>query len=128
MQLAIRFRRIFALFPALCALGVFTQLHAQFETAAVLGTISDSSGGAVQRAHVVLTSLNTGTAQEAQTDTEGNYQFLEVRVGRYRVTAEGSGFRKAETAEFQVTVGARQRVNVQLEVGDVKETVTVTAA
>src|SRR5215468_8442073 len=128
MDSVFRFRRVSVGFLALCAMGFFTQLHAQFETAAVLGTITDPSGGAVQEAHVVLRNLATGTTQDAQTDSDGNYQFLDVRVGRYQVTSDATGFNKVETAEFQVTVGARQRVNVQLQVGDLKEVVSVTEA
>src|SRR5215475_9834387 len=128
MDSIFRFRRVSVGFLALCAVGFFTPLHAQFETAAVLGTITDPSGGAVQKAQVVLRNLATGTTQDAQTDPDGNYQFLDVRVGRYQVTSEATGFKKVETAEFQVAVGARQRVNVQLQVGDLQEVVSVTAA
>lgn len=88
----------------------------------------DPTGSAVQRAHVVLTNIATGTTQEAQTDLTGNYQFLEVRVGSYRVRADANGFKMAETEPFQVTVGARQRVNATLQLGDAKEIVNVTAA
>src|SRR5215470_4799448 len=128
MDSVFRFRRVSVGFLALCAMGFFTQLHAQFETAAVLGTITDPSGATVPKAQVVLRNLATGTTQDAQTDSDGNYQFLDVRVGRYQVTSDATGFKKVETAEFQVTVGARQRVNVQLQVGDLKEVVSVTAA
>ena len=62
------------------------------------------------------------------TDAFGNYQFLEVRVGRYRVAADAPGFKKLEPGEFRVDVGARQRVDVRLRVGDVAETVQVTEA
>ena len=75
-----------------------------------------------------LANVDTGTSQATSTDDLGNYQFLDVRVGRYRVVAEAPGFKKLETAEFRATVGARQRVDVNLPVGDVTQTVEVTAA
>jgi hypothetical protein len=100
----------------------------QFETAAVLGTILDKSGGVVSQAHVQLENLGTGTSQTTVAGTDGSYQFLEVRVGRYRVVADAAGFKRAETPEFRVEVGARLRVDASLEVGDVKETVQVTEA
>ena len=97
----------------------------QFETAAVLGTVSDANGGVIQRARVSLQNADTGTAQEVFTNAEGRYQFLEVRVGRYRVVSEATGFKRLETPVFHVDVGARQRVDVELHVGDVTEIVQV---
>ena len=87
----------------------------QFETAAVLGTVFDSNGGVVRSARVDLVNQDTGLAQQAGTDNEGNYQFLEVRLGQYQVRVEAPGVKKAETPPFRVTVGARQRVNVTLQ-------------
>jgi hypothetical protein len=49
-------------------------------------------------------------------------------VGRYRVTTEAPGFKKAETAEFLVDTGARQRVDVSLQVGDTTQLVEVSSA
>ena len=99
----------------------------QFETAAVLGTVSDPGGAIVRDAHVTLTNRETGVQQQALTNAEGSYQFLDVRLGHYQVRVEAAGFKKAETAEFRVTVDARQRVNVSLEVGEVNQTVEVNA-
>lgn len=128
MYSVLRFHRISVLLLLSLGLGSFTHIFGQFETAVVLGTIADPSGGAVHEAHVALTNLDTGTVQDASTDSEGNYQFLEVRVGRYQVSAEAKGFKRTETAEFRVGVGARQRVNAVLQVGDTKETITVTSS
>ena len=88
--------------------------NAQFETANVLGSATDPRGGAIPRTRISLANLDTGTTQSAVTDDSGSYQFLEVRVGRYRVRAEAEGFKTVETPEFRVDVGARQRVDVRL--------------
>jgi Carboxypeptidase regulatory-like domain/TonB-dependent Receptor Plug Domain len=100
----------------------------QFETAAVLGTVLDPNGAVVREARVTLVSQETGVAQQATTDDQGNYQFLEVRLGEYEVRVEASGFKKATTPQFRVTVGARQRVNATLEVGEVTQSVEVNAS
>src|ERR1035438_6967918 len=100
----------------------------QFETSAVLGTVADPRGGVIQQAKVFLENIDTGTSQSTLTDANGNYQILEVRVGRYRVAAESIGFKKLQTPDFPVNVGARQRVDMTLEVGNVSETVKVEAA
>jgi hypothetical protein len=124
-----RFRtpRLLAL-SALLLLGLTSRSFAQFETAAVLGTVLDSQGAAVQNVQISLQNLGTGTSQDVVSSLDGSYQFLEVRVGRYRVTAQAPGFKKSQTPEFQVNVGARQRIDVNLELGDVQQTVSVTAA
>jgi hypothetical protein len=88
----------------------------------------DPRAGAIPQALVSLANPDTGTSQSTLTDDFGSYQFLEVRVGRYRVIAEAPGFKKLETAEFRVDVGARQRVDIKLQVGDVAETVQVREA
>jgi hypothetical protein len=110
----------------LCGSAVL--LTAQFETATVLGTVRDSSGLPVKAARVTLQSLGTGLLRTSQTDDNGGYEFLTVRIGRYTVAAEAAGFKKAVAEEFTVTVGARQRVDLSLELGAVTESVTVQAA
>lgn len=115
-------------FSALFLSELTSRGFAQFETAAVLGTVVDSQGAAVQNAHISLQNVGTGTSQDTVSGADGSYQFLEVRVGRYEVTTEATGFKKSETPEFRVNVGARQRVDMQLELGDIEQTVRVTAA
>lgn len=127
MYSVLRFHRISLVLLLTLGLGSFTQTFGQFETAAVLGAISDPSGGSIHDAHISLTNLDNGTVQNVDSDADGNYQFLEVRTGRYRVSATATGFKRTETPEFRVGVGARQRVNAVLQVGDTKETITVTA-
>src|ERR1035438_10606623 len=91
-----------AAFAALLAHALVPTCWGQFETAAVLGTVLDAHGGGIPRASVSLEDLDTGTTQAALADASGNYQFLEVRVGRYQVVAEMVGFKKAVTPAFKV--------------------------
>ena len=102
--------------------------YAQFDTATVVGTVRDNSGGVVPGATVTLTNLDTGIAQTRVSDESGSYEFMNVRVGRYRVTAELQGFSTALADNVQVTVGARQRVELQLTPGNLTETVEVVGA
>jgi hypothetical protein len=101
---------------------------AQFDAATVLGTVRDSSGAVVPGATVTLKNLNTGITADAVSDENGNYQFLNVRIGTYSVRAELQGFSVAEADNVPVTVNARQRVDLTLNVGNVGETVVVTGA
>ena len=103
-------------------------LLAQFDTAAVLGTVKDPTGGLVEASRVTLANLGTGTSQTALTDSNGNYTFLNVKVGDYTVRAEQPGFKTATSNRFKVDVNARQRVDLSLEVGQVTENVIVSDA
>lgn len=77
---------------------------------------------------VTLVSVDTGVIRTATTNDEGNYEFLNVRIGRYTVSGEVEGFKKASSDSFQLTVGARQRVDLTLQVWATFESVTVTGA
>src|SRR5215472_13685738 len=100
-------------------------LVAQFETAEVLGTVRDNSGSVVPKAKVTLLQQDTGIESKTTTDENGNYDFFNVKVGRYTVTVEATGFTKFATTDVVVNVNARQRVDVTLQVGAVTETVEV---
>jgi hypothetical protein len=103
-------------------------LSAQFDRAAVLGTVRDASGAVIPDAAVSLSNVQTGVTQRGSTDETGNYQFLNAAIGEYRVEAEMMQFKKAISDVFTVVVGARQRVDLTLELGDTTETVEVTGA
>jgi hypothetical protein len=112
-----------ALAISLCQLA-----FGQFDAATVLGRIKDASGGAVPESAVKLESIQTGVGVETITDTSGNFEFRNVRIGQYTLSAQKPGFKVTYSDPFQVTVGARQRVDMQLEIGEVTETVEVTGA
>ena len=76
--------RIVFLGCVLCAPLVF----GQFETAEVLGTVRDPSGGAMPKAAVTLTNSDTGIQAKTTTDENGNYDFFNVKVGRYNLVVE----------------------------------------
>ncbi|MEO8658084.1 MAG: TonB-dependent receptor [Bryobacteraceae bacterium] len=100
---------------------------AQFETGSVLGVVKDRSEAAIAEAKVTLTNLDSNLSSSKLTDENGNYEFVNVKPGRYRVSAERAGFSVAKAENFTVNVTARQRVDLQLAVGQVSETVDVTA-
>ncbi len=102
--------------------------HAQFETGAITGTVRDNSGGVLPGVTVTLANTETGVVQVATTNDAGVYEFFTLRLGRYDLLAELSGFAAARVASVQVGIGARQRVDVTLSVGQVSEAVQVSAA
>src|SRR5688572_11137697 len=75
---------------------------AQFDTSTVLGTIKDSTRAVVPGATVTLKNTATGITATAVSDADGNYQFLNVRVGVYSVRGELQGFSVAEARDVDV--------------------------
>jgi hypothetical protein len=116
--------KLFAI--AVTCLLLATPVAAQFETSVVLGTVRDSSGQVVPGAAVTLLHVDTGIRANSTTDETGDYRFLNVRIGRYTVSASKAGFAVATAENVLVTVNARQRVDMTLQVGQVTETVQVT--
>jgi len=100
---------------------------AQFDTASVLGTVRDSSGALVPGARVALTNLDTGIEVARNTDQAGEYEFLAVHAGHYKIAAQMTGFAEVVANDVVVTVSARQRVDLVLSVAKVAESVEVTA-
>jgi hypothetical protein len=103
-------------------------LFAQFDTATVLGTVRDSSGALVPNVAITLKQIETGNTSTAHTDEKGDYQFTNIRIGSYQITAEREGFSKTVVDNVTLTINARQRVDLTLSVGGVAESVMVTGA
>ncbi|MBM3783015.1 MAG: TonB-dependent receptor [Acidobacteria bacterium] len=103
-------------------------LHAfaQFDTAVVLGTVRDPAANVVPGASVKLLNVETGIQATTATNDAGDYLFLNVKIGAYRVTVEKPGFAAATADNVSVNVNARQRVDFTLKVGQVTESINVT--
>lgn len=98
-------------------------------TGTILGTVTDSKGDAVANATVSITNTDQNIAvRTVTTDQQGQYVVPLLPVGRYRVTAEAIGFKKAIQAGIVLNVNDKVAVNLALEVGAVTETVTVEAS
>ena len=111
-----------------CSILFVSPVFGQFETAEVLGTVTDPSNGSVSRATVTLLNQNTGISAKTLTNDSGEYDFLNVRVGKYTVSAEATGFSTTSAANVDVQVNARQRVDLTMQVGLVSDSVQVTGA
>ncbi len=120
------FRKAFAALSLLVC--VCTVAVAQFETAEVLGTVHDSSGAIVPKANITLLNEQTGVTEKTASDESGLYDFFNVKVGRYTVSAELPGFERFSTTGVTVNVNARQRVDITLQVGTAAQTVEVKGA
>jgi hypothetical protein len=113
------FVRLFALLLLLPAAA-----FAQF-TSSVQGTVQDPSGAGVAKAAVTLTNTATHNAVTTTTDGSGNFNFLSVPPGPYKITVEATGFAKSE-ADVTLLTAQNLNVPVTLKVGNVSETINVT--
>ncbi len=116
-----------ALLALIALLALAAPASAQFETASIVGTVKDATGAVVPGAKVTLTNTATGVTAERVSDANGNYEFFTVRIGSYLITAEKAGFSIALVDNVQATVGARQRVDLSMAVGQLTETVQVSS-
>ena len=111
----------------LLTLGLLTiPLRAQV-TASISGTVDDSSGSGVVGAMVTVKSIETGASRTATTDSAGHYTVLSLPLGPQEVKAEKPGFKSAVRTGIDLVVGQEAVVNLQLEVGELIQQVTVAA-
>jgi hypothetical protein len=108
--------------------GLLTSVFAQAQITRLNGTVKDPTGASVVGASVTLTDNATGTTKTTTTSDEGTFAFDELRGGIYSVSIETTGFKKTTIPDVQVNVDQTATVNVELEVGGVGETVTVSAS
>src|SRR5215467_10971952 len=100
----------------------------QTTTGSIVGTVTDNSGAAVPGASVTVTDIDTNITTKTTTDASGNYVVTPLPVGHYTVAVEARGFKRSLNEGITLNVQDRIGVNVALEVGQISETVEVTAA
>ncbi|MCC6825550.1 MAG: TonB-dependent receptor [Acidobacteria bacterium] len=100
---------------------------AQVGSSAVKGLVTDPQGNIVAGATVRLIS-ELGTTRTAVTNDSGSYSFTTVTPGNYTLEVEMTGFKKANVSTFKALVDNTATVNVTIQVGDISETVNVSAA
>src|SRR5580658_2674226 len=106
---------------ALCDLA-----YAQ-STASLNGTVTDSTGATVPSAHVVAKNQATGVESSTQTDNSGAYSFPSLPIGLYRLDVIASGFERSVMADLKLDVATAITQNIQLKVGEVSQSVLITA-
>jgi hypothetical protein len=97
-------------------------------TAAITGQITDPSGAPVADAAVVAKDAARGTLLTTETNAGGFYNLPRVPVGEYTIRVEAKGFQIAMHPAFQLDLNQSARIDIQLRVGQVSETVEVTSA
>jgi hypothetical protein len=102
-------------------------MFGQSTTQAILGLVSDSTGAVISGAKVTIKNLGTGITQTLTTNNTGNYTFPLIQVGNYEVKVEMQGFKSETTPNIRVETAAQVRQDFKLEVGNVAESIEVSA-
>jgi hypothetical protein len=92
----------------------------------ITGTVTDPQGNAVAGAKVTVTDISKGTTEEAVTSESGSYSVTHLIADNYKVRIEGAGFKAYDVASVRVDVDTVVRVDAQLQVGAITQTVEVT--
>jgi hypothetical protein len=121
-------RAALALIAIFVLLGVVPTSFAQEVTANIVGTITDPSGAPIANADVVATDTARGTVRTTKTNDTGAYNLARVPVGNYTVKVTAQGFQTASYPAFTLVLNQTARIDVQMKVGQVSETVEVTGA
>ncbi|MBM3787852.1 MAG: TonB-dependent receptor [Acidobacteria bacterium] len=109
------------------AIAAASALCAQTTTGTVTGIVTDPGGAVIAQAGVKLANTGTGLMLTTTTNESGNYVFPLVNPGAYQILIEKSGFQPFGRT-FSIAVTQQARIDAQLTVGQVSESVTISAA
>ena len=115
-----------ALVCCLAFLLCTTTASGQAVYGSIIGTVTDPQGNAVAGAKVTVTSITKNTTDETTTNDSGNYSVIHLIPDTYKVHVEASGFKTYDVASVVVQVDTTARVDAQLQVGAVTQSVEVT--
>jgi hypothetical protein len=117
----------FRFFPLVVLVLMFSPpLVSQTNTGRIFGTVTDQTGAAINAAKVVVTDVQRGVTRSLTTDEAGAYVAPNLLSGTYKVRAEAKGFKTVERINIVLEVAKDVIVDVQLQPGEVRETVVVT--
>ena len=112
-----------SLFVLALALALATPAFAQIEGGSITGAIKDEQGGALPG--VVVSAQGVDATLTATSDVAGEYRFLNLAPGPYKVTAALQGFATVIRENVIVSVGKNVELPLVMKVGGVAETITV---
>src|SRR5947209_16767413 len=117
---------VVATFGMLCSLWA-PSAFSQAVYGSILGTVTDPSGAAVNGAKVTVTSQTKNVSIETTTNDSGNYSVTHLIPDAYTLRIEGTGFKKLEYKDIQVSADTGSRIDGQFQLGGSTEPVEVTS-
>jgi hypothetical protein len=123
-------RTLSVVFPLFVALVVnfagANPAYAQVAGATLTGTVTDTSGAVVPNVQVAITDTATGVTRTVTSNGAGLYIAPNLQPGTYDLKATAPGFSTKVQKGITLTVGAQQLLDIQMQVGQVTQTVEVT--
>ena len=110
------------------ASGAFHCAWSQEVTAAIVGTVDDPSGAPIKGAKVTATDTERGTIYQSETNDAGAYNINRIPIGTYELKVTAQGFQTSAHPAFQLVLNQTARIDVQMKVGAISETVEVTGS
>jgi hypothetical protein len=110
-----------------CSLLITSAAWAQSDRGTITGTITDPAGAMVPNASIEAKNINTGAVYPAAASETGNYVVSQLPAGTYQVTVTMAGFKQYVRTGLTVMAAQTLRIDVKLEVGEISETVSVSA-
>lgn len=106
---------------------VHTFAFGQSITGTITGTVTDSSGAAVPGARVTIANTDTNMTVTVETDAAGNYTATLLPRGNYALEVTATGFKKFARTGILLPIQQTIKIDVQLNLGEVTESVVVSA-
>src|SRR3974390_3214139 len=103
-------------------------VFAQRDLGTIVGTVTDPQGGAIANAKVTITEDATALTYEVTTNAVGEFVRPALKPGIYTISVEATGFKKGFQRGVELTAGGRVAVPITLAVGDVTQSIEITAA
>ena len=120
-------RHLFALWLCVTLAVLSSAALAQSFTGAFVGTVKNANGEVIANAQIIITQVQTNKQVTVVTNGDGNYTSPPLTVGEYRIEARMTGFRSAVNNSVTLQIQQTLKQDFNLEVGQVSETVVVTA-
>jgi Carboxypeptidase regulatory-like domain len=118
---------LLSVLSSVLVLMLVTVATAQTGQSSLRGYVRDQQSRPVAGATVTLTNSEKNFSRTQTTNEDGAYGFIGIPPGTYDLTVESKGFKKASVLAVQALTDTPNEVDVQLEIGDVSETVSITS-
>src|SRR5258705_12107218 len=102
--------------------------RAQAVHGSLVGSLSDSTGGAVAGAQIRIVSATTNESRETLSNASGVYSFTNLEAGKYAVNIAMAGFQAYQATNVVISIDSVVRLDATLQIGSVNDQVTVSAA
>src|SRR5678815_4687764 len=119
--------RLVGLLVITCCLFVESPVFGQESTAEIRGRVMDAQNAAIPGAIITITNQATGVVRQAVSNADGTYFITAVSPGLYALEAGLPGFAKYLRRDVRLDLGRTATLDVQLSVGGLAETITITS-